>query len=283
MPKEYYLEYSFATLPVDFSYWAIKPDRVPTWWPEYSGNLEEIKSIHKTLVKPVIDQAKQTKTLFLAGAVKPNAWDHGSENVGIELHAFGYRLLSARSSTDQDVARQVLGTSPLLMQFPGSKHMEAALEDFVTPMSQFDDEEYEEFLIHPLVGRMHPLSISTWQWFRASHQSLAPIPNILLPNPPIVATSSLTMMKHGYQNEIESEPIGTYNEWTEGFREILEDKAIVPFGSFYEMSSKHLEEYLKKKDLRLGYAYKVYLRTGDKYEPKTEVHYGLLDVSSIIV
>lgn len=283
LPKENYLEYSFVTLPLDFSYWGIKPDRAPAWWPKHSGKPDEVKSLHKSIVKPVIDQVKQTKTLFLTGAVKPTAWDHGSENVGVELHAFGYKLLSARRSTDRDIAKEVLSASPILMQFPGSKHMEAVLEDFVIPMSQSDEEKYEEFLIHPLVGRLIPLSVSTWQWFRASHQSLAPIPNLLLPNLPVVSKSSLTMIEHGYENKIEGTPIGAYQEWTEGFREILEDKAIAPFGSFYEISDTHLDTYLKKKGLRLGYAYKVYLRTTVNYEPKTEVHYGLLNISSIIV
>lgn len=283
IPEEVYIEYSFATLPIDFSYWKIQPTRVPEWWPKYEGKLEDISSIHKSFAQSLVNRSKTTSPLFATGAVQPKSWDHGSEKIGIELHAFGYKLLSARRTTDAEIAKLVMQSAPLLMQFPGSPHMEEVLDDLVIPLSLNDEEECEEFQIYPLVGRLHPLSISTWQWFRASHHNLAPIPNLLLPNSPPIIETKLNMLEHGYEHIADGKSIGEYQEWTEGVRELIEDEAVSPFGSHYYMSSDHINGFFKANGFRFGHAYKISVQLGDSYKPDTKVYYGLIGVSGIII
>lgn len=276
MPEEIYLEYSFATLPIDFSFWQIRPSRVPDWWPEYIGEAADVYKAKEIIARKFLNAQGDNVRLHATGVVKPKHWSQGSEDIGIELYAFGYKLKSARRNADETIAKEVIYRSPILLQFPGSGNEEESLNDMLAPIDITDSKSYEEFEIQPLVGKLHPLSIAIWQWYRASHQILMPLPNLL-------RGAKLDMQDDGFTHMRGGTKIGTYAEWTQGIRETLKDDSMPPFGAYYDISKKHIDDFLKAKGLRLGYAYRIHAKVGDHFKSELKTYYGLLDVSGIIV
>ncbi len=276
IPEEFYLEYSFATLPIDFSYWPIKPARIPEWWPEYAEPNEDVYKSKDRIVAEFLKQSEDGVPLFVTGAIKPEHWKQGSEDVSIELYAFGYKLTAARRNTDETIAKEVIKSSPILVQFPGSGHEEEALNDMLVPLDLSEEKIYEEFVIHPLVGRLHPLSIAIWQWFRVSHQIMMPLRNLL-------EGAKLEMHDNGFVHKIDKTQVGIYKEWTQGIRETLKDDSMPPFGAYYNISKEHIDKYLKPHGLRLGYAYRMQVKVGDNFKSEVKTYYGLLNVSGIIL
>jgi hypothetical protein len=275
MPEEFYLEYSFATLPIDFSFWQIKPGRIPEWWPAYEGEAADAHKAKEEIARNFLNQHGDEVLLHATGAIRPKHWSQGSEDVGIELYAFGYKLTSARRNTDETVAKEVIYRSPILLQFPGSGREEEVLNDMLAPIDTVDSRSYEEFEIYPLVGRLHPLSISIWQWFRASHQILIPLPSLLKGAKPNV-------LDDGFIHGIDKTRLGTYREWTQGVRETLKDDSMPPFGAYYSISDELINDFLKAKGLRLGYAYRMHVKVGDHFKSELKTYYGLLNVSKLI-
>lgn len=276
MPEEFYLEYSFATLPIDFSYWPIKPNRIPKWWPGYTGPTEDVHKSKDKIVTEFLKQPEGEVLLFATGAIKPEHWKQGSEDFSIELYAFGYKLTGARRNTDEVIAKEVIKSSPILVQLPGGGHEEEVLNDMLVPLDLSEEKIYEEFVIHPVVGRLHPLSIAIWQWFRASHQMLVPLPKLL-------KDTKMEMTDNGFVHTLDKAKVGSYEEWTQGVRETLKDDAVPPFGGYYSIAKEYVDNYLKSNGLRLGYAYRIHVRVGDDFKSEMKTYYGLLNVSGIIL
>ena len=267
MSRDFYLDYSLATMPIDLSYWSIKPERIPQWWPKYN-DIGELKSNHKNILQSALDSMKGTTPLLITGALEPSNWNNGSEPAGVQMIAFGYKS-KGKSIDESALAKEILKTIPILFQFPDSPKKYEVLDSH--PISLFDSkyEQFNDITAHHLVGHAHPLSVPVWQWYREVHGSFLPLDTV---------TNSLSrsFVPHGFNHKKGRKNIGFYREWSQGVYERLDPKALPPYGLSYTISQAFLQKYLEEEGLELGYAYKIYILEGEKWKLSTTSKYGLI-------
>jgi len=124
--KEFYLEYAYATLPVDLSKWKILTNRAPEWWaklehPTATGSEEEDAITLISFQSPLEEliQDREGKTLIAAeGAIQPaESWMSGDPSHSFLLLAFGYTVIGSEHPTAEEIAQEI-SYSPNLVTIP---------------------------------------------------------------------------------------------------------------------------------------------------------------------
>lgn len=284
--KDFYLEYSFATLPVDLSYWSIFPSRIPEWWPKlisYKTDNEEkaISTIQfKEPVENMIQYKKDNKIILAAeGAVEPSEGWTENPTHSFSLIGFGYKVLGANLPEAKEATRKIL-FAPQTLIIPTKAERPIG---FFNNSAYFDIHsdsiQIKNLIVYPLVTRNRDLTISLWQYFRDKDPSFN-INERLRSRLRIVFKNN----KRTYEDKDIKEVV-VFEDWLEGLQERYEFDMPNPHGHYILIDYQYLMTMIKKNSLRLGYFLQTTYRTRkyshDKIQEITENTF--IDVSNIIV
>ena len=133
-----------------------------------------------------------------------------------------------------------------------------------------------DLILHPLVGNVKDLVIALWQWFRdynpfyILHYQFAKDLSVKIEG------NKLVYFQDG-------KPVAWSQDWSEGINEKTDLE--IPHGTFLEIDSSYLNEYLDIHGLRLGYVakttHKFRMHSFDKEQIIED--YKLISVSRIII
>lgn len=286
IPDDIYLKYAYATLPVELSYWKVKPARVPRWWPKLRHSEEKtdkVPSLHQIGFERGIDQIVNSedafKVLGLDGTVEPGeGWATGTLDTSVSLVAFGYKLIGPNIPEAADVAKEIL-YSPSVVLKPTTASPFNFLESYDDHLTIDDSPaKIADLIIYPLIARNSDLVIALWQWFRDYS-----IPFGLYDG-----------LQDGLVIEIEKETwnyvkdrctIAKSGSWLEGLKERYDKDMGIPSGNYIEINSSFLESYLNMNGLRLGYVLKTTYRYKEYAykEVKTFDDFRLIGVVPLIL
>lgn len=284
VPDEYYLEYAYATLPVELSYWKVKPSRMPKWWPKMqnTGRNDEEASLYtvnvETEINRIVNLQGDFTILGLDGIVKPKeGWANEVLDTRVILVAFGYKIVGPNIPEASTVASEIL-YSPYVKITPTSISPFSFLESSSDHIIIGDfPVQVADMIVHPLVVRNHDLVIALWQWFRdyctpfGLWYGLADKLNIQ------IAGDSWSYVENGSTVAISS-------NWLEGLKERHDKDMGIASGSYIEADPIFVKSYLNGHGLRLGYVLKSTHRYREYsyQEAKSFDQYRLIGVSRII-
>lgn len=283
---DFYLEYAFATLPIELSYWKIMPNRAPEWWPrlKFSTPKETYKkeivqfSFQTNDIEKIIQKRGETVLLGLKGTIQPkDGWSEGVLDTSIRLIGFGYKVIGTDIPEAKNVAkemfwrpRHVIIPSQASRPFNILESFQEQLPIVTKPIEVMD------LILHPLVGNVKDLVIVLWQWFRdynpfyILHYQFANDLSVKIEG------NKLVYLQDG-------KPVAWSQDWSEGINEKTDLE--IPHGTFIEIDSSFLNEYLDSNGLRLGYlaktTHKFRMHSFDKEQIIED--YKLIGVSRIII
>ena len=283
---DFYLEYSFATLPVELSYWKLMPNRAPEWWPrsKYSTPKDTYKKdivqfIFQTDdIEKIIQKRGEIVLLGLNGAIQPkDGWREGVLDTSIKLIGFGYEIVGTDIPEARDVSREILYKPCHLIIPSRATRPFSVLESFPEHLPMVTKPiKVMDLILHPLVGNPKDLVIALWQWFRDANPFLI-LYNQLARNLEVRLEEKRFVYLHN------DKAVAWSQDWSEGINEKTDLE--IPHGTFIEIDSPFLNEYLDKHGLRLGYlartAYKFRTHSFDKEQIIED--YQLIGVSRIII
>jgi len=286
METDAYLGYSFATLPVELSYWRIMPNRAPEWWPrlKYSTPKETYKkeivkfSFQTNDIEKIIQKRGEIVLLGLKGTIQPmDGWSKGVLDTSIRLIGFGYKVIGTDIPEAKNVANEifwrpqhVIIPSQASRPFNILQSFQEQLPIVTKPIEAMD------LILHPLVGNAKDLVIALWQWFRDYN------PFYIL-HYQLARNLQVKLEKKRFVYLQNDKPVAWSQDWSEGINEKTDLET--PHGTFIEIDSSFLNEYLDKHDLRLGYLAKtMYKFRIDSFDNEQIIEdYQLIGVSRIII
>lgn len=279
-----YLEDAYATLPIELSYWKVKPGRAPIWWPKL---LDEIKTEKDTLQKisfergidQILDSKEEFKVIGLDGAVEPGkGWAAETPITSITLLAFGYRVTGPEIPEAKKVADKILylpfkilePTTDLPFNF-----LEASRSHIIVGESSI---KINDLIIYPLAIRYRDLVIALWQWFRDRLMPFGLAKEFDDKLTVEIKDRTWEYVKNGHT-------VARSGNWLEGIKEKHDKDLQIPCGNYIEADPSLIDSYLKTNRLRIGYVEKItYTYKEDAYvEAKSMEAYRLLRVSRLII
>lgn len=283
VPKTFYLRYSYQTLPVELSFWKVKPQRCPDWWPRINANASNndlviLKTEVVDSLKDLVNEKDEYKLIGLDGAVKPSlSRDKGLTDAQVTMIAFAYEVIGSDIPSAKEVADEIMWSSQILDPMTPRPFNMLEASNYIIPLDEVPI-QIKNLNIFPLVYRCRPLVISLWQWFRGYH------PSFLLSR---YLDRDMTIRIH--ENEVDyyydDKVIVKVFDWLEGIEERNYTDMEIPHGTCILMKNDYLDNLLVDNGLRLGYVARV------KYNVKKSIYdevqsydeYYLLNVSRIIV
>ncbi|MFA5986505.1 MAG: ATP-binding protein [Parcubacteria group bacterium] len=262
--KDFYLEYAYATLPIELSKWKILPNRAPEWWPQIASKSREddnedtsLESISfKKAPEDLINNQDDKLIIAAEGAIKPdNGWKNDPEH-SFKLIAFGYRAVGPEVPTPDEVSDRISYASPGLITIPSRTHK---------PFNFLEDKEnhlpvrhepfrIKDIVIYPIIARERDLSIALWQYFRDYN-----VPFNL--NLPLSQELKLVLQKNSWQLEDKNgKAVVMHSDWLEGLKERYNRDMPIPHGQFLIVEQSFLDDCLGK-DIKIGYMLKTTYRT----------------------
>lgn len=256
IPTDFFLEYAYATTPIDLSSWKISPNRCPDWWPEIKqvGDCEKTKKEINILSfkNPMENLCKPINGKFIIaaeGAIKPGEdWQSSSLSNSFNLIGFGYKVIGPELPTPEEVSKEIL-YSPIITRIPSITNKPIHfLEDQSSYISSED--EYlviKDLVIFPLIARQIDLAINLWQYYRDCEVGINVTPyfsnNLNLK----LANNSWFYKNNNGKKVIE------FKDWLEGLRERYERTMPIHHGQYILSDKNFIEEWLAENDLKLGY------------------------------
>ncbi len=286
IPLAFYLRYSFATLPVDLSFWNILPNRFPEWWPKLRGSedgdkKEKISTIQlKEPIENIIKYNKNNKiVLATEGTIRPTGgWGENLKH-SFSLIGFGYKVVGSDFPQPEEVAKEILHSPQTPILSTKAEHPISFLKNSLIFDISSEPIPIKGVVVFPLITRNRDLKINLWQYFRGISQSFN-IVNGLRADLSISIKYNRWAYKYQDNNEIV-----IFKDCLEGLQERYEFKMPIPHGHYVLIDDDFLTKKLKEYELRLGYILKTTFR--DKKYSREEVHkienYKLLNVSKIIL
>lgn len=282
----FYLKYSFATLPVDLSFWNILPNRFPEWWPKLIGSedvdkKEKLSTIQlKEPIENIIKYNKNNKiVLATEGAIRPTeGWGENLKH-SFSLIGFGYKVVGSDFPQPEEVAKEILYPPQTLLLSTRAEHPISFLKNSTLFDIFTEPIPIKGLIVFPLITRNRGLAITLWQYFRNKNQSFN-IVNELRSDLSI----SIKYNRWAHEDQNNNEVV-IYKDWLEGLQERYEFEMPIPHGHYVLIDDDFLIKKLKEFELRLGYILKTTFRT-KKYS-RDEVqkidNFKFLNVSKIIL
>ncbi len=288
--RDFYLEYAYATLPVDLSKWKILPNRAPEWWPRLatesaggSGGTEKIVAI--ALKEPIVKLTEQRDNMILVGAQgaiePPDGWKQGANPLhSFRLISFGYQVRGVDLPTGDQVIKKI-GYSPRIAVIPSmTSRPFNFLEDKANHIPVREEPiRIGDLLIHPIVAYEQDLVIGLWQFFRDYNPSLTL-------NWKLGERLGIAIHENRWEmQEKDGKRLAVHYDWLEGLKERYYRDLPFPHGEYLMAEKDFIGKWLEQENLRLGYVLKTTYR-GKQYsydEVKKYDEVGLINVSPIIV
>jgi hypothetical protein len=286
--EDFYLEYAYATLPIELSKWKVLPNRAPEWWPKLEQSRDttnEKQSItpisFKNSPEQLIKDRGEEMLVAAEGAIQPaDGWTQGDPSHSFLLLAFGYRVLGSELPTAEEIGERIF-YSPNLVTIP-SKAIRPFnfLEDKENHLGvKCDAIQIKGLLIYPIVARERDLCIALWQYFR----DYDPAVNLA---PAISKDLKNIFDKYGWHfQDQDGKCVARYADWLEGLKERYDKDMPIPHGQYLMVNKDFLGDWLTDWNLRLGYILKTTFRSRkyayDEIQKYEEVR--LLNVGNIII
>ena len=287
VPTDFYLEYAYATLPIELSRWKIGTNRCPNWWPKFkidpdhkTGKDEILQLQLEAPIQPsrILDNEKVL--LAAEGAIKPSmGWENDPMH-SFSLLSFGYKVLGNELPSPEEVIDAINYHSHLILIPSITKRPFHFLENkdiFLTT----DTDEYlqiKDLIVYPILSREKDLAIGLWQYFRDFFDGL----NL---RPELTENLNLTLTKNSWVYRDKSGSIyAEHRDWIEGLKERYDHDLPIPYGNFLTIDKGHIQSWAQQNNLRIGYVlrivnrFKEYSYADVKEFKNTE----FIDVSSII-
>lgn len=285
MDRDFLLDYSLKTLPIDMSLWQVAPGRAPEWWPEIEkAAKDESKAIvelnYQTGIEKLIGRREGTTLLFMEGPLRPTTGFGGvALDCSITLTAFAYRSDGPDLPTASDLCEFLLHRPRWLNIPTRAKSPLAILEDMpLLILAGEETVEFDDLEVTPLVLRLHDLTSGVWQWFRRYPPPVA--------IGPIAEPIEIRTAVDHWDYVSGGQTIATYRDWTEGLEERFKPEEAFPFGRYLEAPTEIIDKWLGARRLRLGYVYRVEHQFKEKdwdKEVQTVQQDHLVGVSAIVI
>ncbi len=285
--SDFYFDYSFATLPIDLSFWQISPNRMPKWWPmlendeKVNNNEKNITKIQfKTSIEDIVNYKNNGKIVLAAdGAIcQANGWFQSPEH-SFELIGFFYRVLGPNLPSAEKIAEEIL-YKPKTISVPSkAEYPLSFLTNSDNIQINCDPFKIGDLGVLPIVARNHHLAVSFWQYYRNKSYSLN-INNEAFSNFKIEIEDEEWTCKNENGKEII-----VFKDWLEGLQERSEFNMPFPHGQYLLIDEEFLMETLNLNDLRLGFLLKTVFRQKEHSysEVKKFEEYKFINVSNLIL
>jgi hypothetical protein len=277
---EVYGLHASLALPIDLSWWKIRPNRTPGWWP--GSTKEEVPTIqaYEPIVSKTVDSPKEGFSLLAAeGALKELGGPVHRQSISI--FGFGYRVHGKQVPLMEILASTVIGkVFTALATERGTDFMNFLANDW----QEMEDQKQSSFFmgdleIIPLVARIKLWSGSDWQWFRR-------VPEQLALSKPLAAGTNTVAGEDRWNYTINQDVVAYHSDWTDGLTERLEPLGPAACGNFVLAREDWLNKIQKECDFRIAYAYAIrYKEEKNQWDERVQAKqtYGVLNLSSIIV
>lgn len=255
MSEGFFRYYTHMTLPVDLSFWRIRPGRAPVWWPGLGGDAQEgidrINAEIRDAVVRLIKKEGDFRALALEGAVRPPAgWNDDLASrvtlVGFACQVTGDNIPRPASLETSPLHSPLITLDPLKTQHPFSI------------LEQHGEQEQVghalivrgDLILYPLVARLKALPVNLWQWYRGYHIPFALSSDI---------SEGLQMRtdETGWNYEGEESVVARGQDWLEGLKERYKPNYEIPHGTYLEINADYLTEYLDRTRCKLGYILEI--------------------------
>ena len=259
IPEDFYLEYIYATLPIDLSKWKISPGRSPAWWPK----LDHSPEIKDDVLKPIVFSIKPESLIekedskFIVGAEgavqPPQGWGFEDPACSFLLVGFCYEVLGKNLPTPAEVSQKFLDSLSSLVVIPTqTKKPFNFLEDKENHIPIGDKPiQIKDLVIHPLVTRDRDLCIGLWQYYRNYNAAFNLVPDLSSDLKTVIDDHKWSFVDTSSKN------ISNAQDWLEGLKDRHYPKMPLPHGHFIEVDKDLLNNYLESKNLKLGYILKT--------------------------
>ena len=283
---DFYLRYSFATLPVDLSFWNILPNRVPEWWPkligpEDGGKKDKLSTIQlKEPIENILKYKKNNKiVLATEGAIRPTeGWGENLKH-SFSLIGFGYKVIGSDFPKPEEVTKEILYSLQTLLAPTKAEYPISFLKNSLLFDSFSEPIQIKDLVAFPLITRNINLIINLWRHFRCINQSFNIVDEL---------RSSLSIsIKYNrwvYEDQNNNEVV-IFKDWLEGLQERYEFEMPIPHGHYVLIDDSFLSKKLKEYELRLGYILKTTFRTKKHSHDVAQKidNFKFLNVSRIIL
>jgi hypothetical protein len=257
-----YHRYVLAALPVELSFWKIKTNRAPGWWPKlqhetgkesYSDEIVTFAFPYDD-VEAIVNKNGQSRILGIDGTVEPQKrWREGVSDTSIHLAGFAYKVNGPNIPNPEIVAKKLLYETFI---FTVARLLPRPFNILECPNqylpSQTRPTAIDDMMIYPLIAQVRGFAINLWQWFRGEH------PYMLLFKP--ASDENVLRLEDNRLGYYMNGNLVAYSQdWAEGIQERADLEA--PHGTFIEIDTNYLNEYLDGIGFRLGYV----MRTSHKF------------------
>jgi len=278
-------DYSFSTVPVDLSFWQIKSQSTPDWWPVFNKPNKEVKEIDlsKTGVLEQIESLTKAKKgwrlLAMDGAVQPSkGWVEDEIDTQITLIPFAYKIDGSHIPSGEELADLLLH-KPVFKMLPVVDRPFCFLENRHFSIPEWTEpERVKDLWVYPLVARNFDAVIGMYQWYRDHHSSFSLFHDI---------KGDLKVKSEDFcwTYNREEAVFAKSQDWVSGIRERSSYELEIPHGQFIEIDDSYLSQYLEYRDMRLGYLLrlKYNIKRYSHEKVKTYEDYKLINVSKIII
>lgn len=284
--EDFYLDYIYATLPIELSKWKIVPNRSPDWWPKLDGPYDEKKEsvepiVFKALPEDLIKEKDGKLIIGAEGAVQPsNGWVGSDPEASFSLLAFGYKVIGPNIPTPKEVSDEIL-YSPSLAILPSATDRPFHFLEEQNNCLLIGDEatRIKDLLIYPIVVREHDLPIALWQYFRDYNAPLNLTPYFSDGLELVVNDTDWSLQDSTKKSVV------IYTDWLEGLKERYYPRMPLPHGQCIIADKAFVDTTLDQYGLRLGYVLKTTHQFKKYSYEKVQKYedFKLLNVSSIIV
>ncbi|GLI45434.1 dsDNA nuclease domain-containing protein [Methanoculleus bourgensis] len=251
----FFRDYTYMTLPIDLSFWRIQPSRAPVWWPGIGEDAQEdigqINAEIRDAVTRLIKKEGDSRVLALEGAVRPSTgWNDDLASrvtlVGFACQVTGDNIPGPASLEMSPLHSPLITLDPLKTQHP------------FRILEQHDEHEQVghalivqgDLILYPLIARLMTLPVNLWQWYRGYHLPFALSSDI---------SEGLQMRTDEtcWYYEEEESVVARGEDWLEGLKERYKPNYEIPHGTYLEIDTDYLTEYLNRNSCKLGYILEI--------------------------
>ena len=284
--KDFYLEYVYATLPIELSKWKILPNRAPRWWPKLtSENMENKRDASiiaiqfENPLEYLIKNQEEELIIAAEGAIQPADGWRTDPSHSFSLKGFGYKVIGPKLPTPEEVAKEIF-YAPHLIVFPSKSNKPFNLledKDNHFPVN-CNGRQIEDLLIFPIVTHERDLCIELWQYFRDY--------NVAFNLNPILSKDLIVEIldKQWQLRQKNKKIILKYEDWLEGLKERYYNDMPLPHGQYLKLNKLFINNWLNDNGLRLGFLLKMTYRSKKYSYEKAKIieEYKILNLAPLI-
>ncbi len=158
-------------MPIDLTFWRIKPRRAPDWWPKLT-DYESSTLVQFELEKPIetlLEKSDDAFLMFAEGAISPSkGWKDEDPSCSFSLTGFAYKVVGPDIPAAEELAKILINRPPSFTLIPSMAEFPFNFIDNypnLYPLST-ETKQIKDLIISPLIVRIRDITISLWQFFQ---------------------------------------------------------------------------------------------------------------------